>query len=141
ILSVLGAKLPMDMICELVGVPGPDRDPVREWSNQFLFREPDRNEPPPIALEAGAKLHAYWQVLLAARKHERKDDLMSLLIDAELDGKPLDDAEIVGFINLLAAAGNETTTKLIGNVVVQLARHPEQRALLTDDPALIPGAI
>jgi hypothetical protein len=142
IVEVLGAKLPMDMICELVGVPGPDRDRVREWSNLFLFREPDRKEPPAIALEAGGKLYAYWCELLAERKRAApRDDLVSMLIDAELDGKRLDDVEIVSFINLLAAAGNETTTKLIGNAVVQLARHPEQRALLASDPALIPGAI
>jgi hypothetical protein len=141
IIEVLGAKLPMDMICELVGVPGPDRDRVREWSNLFLFREPDRPEPPAVALEAGAHLQAYWQELLVERRRVRRDDLMSLLVDAELDGERLTDAEITSFINLLAAAGNETTTKLIGNAVVQLARHPDQRAWLVEDPALIPDAI
>jgi cytochrome P450 len=141
IVEVLGAKLPMDMICELVGVPGPDRDRVREWSNLFLFREPDRPEMPAIALDAAGKLFQYWVDLLAERKRRRRDDLMSLLIDAEVDGARLSDDEIVSFINLLAAAGNETTTKLIGNAVVQLARHPDQRAALVRDPSLIPGAI
>jgi len=141
IIEVLGAKLPMDMICELVGVPGPDRDRVREWSNLFLFREPDRPEPPAVALEAAGHLMQYWVDLLGERKRRRRDDLMSLLIDAELDGARLSDEEIVSFINLLAAAGNETTTKLIGNAVVQLARHPDQRARLVHDPGLIPGAI
>jgi hypothetical protein len=141
IIEVLGAKLPMDMICELVGVPGADRDAVREWSNLFLFREPDRKEPPPIALEAQAKLQRYWGELLAERKRARRDDLMSLLIDAEVDGARLDDAGIMRFVNLLTAAGNETTTKLIGNAVVQLARHPDQRAALLRDPGGIPDAI
>ena len=141
IIEVLGAKLPMDMICELVGVPGSDRDAVREWSNLFLFREPDRHEPPPIALEAQAKLQQYWVDLLAERKRARRDDLMSLLIDAELDGVRLADEDITRFVNLLTAAGNETTTKLIGNAVVQLARHPEQRAALVSDPSGIPDAI
>jgi cytochrome P450 len=141
IVEVLGAKLPMDMICELVGVPGPDRDRVREWSNLFLYREPDRPEPPPVALEAMGKLVQYWSDLLAERKRARRDDLMSLLIDAELDGARLSDDEIIRFVNLLAAAGNETTTKLIGNAVVLLARHPDQRARLLGDPGLIPGAV
>jgi cytochrome P450 len=141
IIEVLGAKLPMDMICELVGVPAADRDAVREWSNLFLFREPDRKDPPPVALEAMAELQRYWVDLLAERKRARRDDLMSLLIDAEVDGARLDDRGIISFVNLLTAAGNETTTKLIGNAVVQLARHPDQRAALVEDPGLIPDAI
>jgi len=141
IVEVLGAKLPMDMICELVGVPGPERDQVREWSNLFLFREPDRPEPPAIAVQAAENLFEYWAKLLGQRKRARRDDLVSLLLDAELDGERLSDLEIVRFIHLLAAAGNETTTKAIGNAVVQLALHPDQRALLVRDPSLIPGAI
>jgi cytochrome P450 len=143
--DVLGAKLPMAVICDLVGIPGPMHDTVREWSNLFLYREADKPEPPPIALEARANLFAYLGELLAERKRTPRDDLMSLLIGAEVnvDGetKRLTDPEIVSFINLLAAAGNETTTKLIGNSIVLLAQHPEQRALLAREPARIPRAV
>ena len=66
---------------------------------------------------------------------------MSALLDAEVDGERLTDAEIVGFCFLLVIAGNETTTKMLGNAMVLLARHPDQRAWLVANPAGLPGAV
>jgi len=79
--------------------------------------------------------------LLAERRAARRDDLMSALVDAELDGHRLTEEELLGFCFVLIVAGNDTTTNLIANGLVLLAEHPEQRALLVREKAAIPNAI
>jgi cytochrome P450 len=89
---------------------------------------------------------AYVKRLLDERRANPRDDLVSLLAHSEyedVDGRArrLADHEVVAFVGLLAAAGAETTTKLLGNCMVYLARHPEQRRRLWADPHRLPGAI
>jgi cytochrome P450 len=79
--------------------------------------------------------------LLKARRAHPADDMMSALLDAELDGRRLEDAELLGFCMLLILAGNDTTSSLIGNGLVLLASDPSQRAELVADESLWPGAI
>jgi cytochrome P450 len=79
--------------------------------------------------------------LLDERRHERRDDLMSALLDAEIDGEGLTQEELLGFCFVLIVAGNDTTTNLIANGAVMLAHHPEQRRMLVADPSLIPNAV
>jgi len=144
--STCSNKLPMDVISALVGIPEEDRDMVRSWVNKGLERDPDTGMPPPAAAEGMLNNRDYMLRLLAERRARPREDLFSLLAHTEyedVDGvtKPLTDDEVVAFVGLLSAAGAETTTKLLGNCMVYLARHPEQRQRLWDDPALIPGAI
>jgi cytochrome P450 len=139
-------KLPMDVISALVGIPEPDRDTVRGWVDKGLERDPDTGLPPPAAAEGMVKNRDYLLGLLGDRRARPREDLISLLAHAEyedIDGvtKKLADDEVVAFVGLLSAAGSETTTKLLGNCMVYLARHPEQRQRLWDDASLIPGAI
>ena len=108
------AKLPMDVISTLLGIPKQDRDLVRGWSNDMLHRDPGNPMPTKRGFESMAKLHAYFSEQMAERRRKPKDDVMTLLIEAEVDGEKLDDDEIRGFFNLLATAGNETVTKLLG---------------------------
>jgi cytochrome P450 len=89
---------------------------------------------------------SYVGRLLAERRERPRDDLVSLLAHSDyedVDGtrKRLADHEVVAFVVLLAAAGAETTTKLLGNCMVYLARHPDQRRRVWEDPRLIPQAI
>ncbi|HSJ98168.1 MAG TPA: cytochrome P450, partial [Myxococcota bacterium] len=98
------------------------------------------------ALEAMGRTTAYFVELIAERRRRPGDDLLARLLDAEVaddDGRPtrLSPGEILGFVTLLSGAGNETVTKLLGNAAVLLARHPEARAALVEDPTRIPGAI
>jgi cytochrome P450 len=79
--------------------------------------------------------------LLAERRAERRDDLMSALLDAEIDGQRLREDELLGFCFVLIVAGNDTTTNLIANGAVLLADHPDQRKLLVEDPRRIPAAV
>ena len=140
------AKLPMDVISSLLGIPAEDRDRVRGWSNDLLHRDPDDPDPTPRAFEAMSHLHEYVTGLLDERRRRPRDDLASALLQAELpgeDGAPerLTRGEIVSFVNLLATAGNETVTKLLATAFHLLWQHPDQRRLLGDEPALLPGAV
>ncbi|MBI1814989.1 MAG: cytochrome P450 [Deltaproteobacteria bacterium] len=140
------ARLPIEIISTMVGVPPSDRDLVRELTDTALHREPDRPEFPDSALAANAQLVQYFAGLVAERRKQPRDDMTSLLIDAEVeddDGEKvrLTDFEIVAFCGLLSGAGNETVTKLLGNAVVLLARHPDARADLVRDFERIPDAV
>ena len=140
------AKLPMDVISALLGIPRADRDQVRGWSNDLLHRDPGNPMPPRRALDALGRMLEYFDALLAERRARPRDDLASALLEAELpgeDGAPerLSHAEIRSFINLLAAAGNETVTKLLATAFFWLWRNPDQRRRLCNDPSLVPGAV
>jgi len=135
------AKLPMDVISTMMGVPDADQDMLRGWADTLLHREEGRSEIPQAGLEASGKLARYFAEDLARRRATPGDDLISALLVAEVDGERLTDAEIVGFCFLLVIAGNETTTKMLGNAAVLLERHPDQRAWLVESPAGLAGAV
>jgi cytochrome P450 len=144
--AALSNGLPMDVISLLVGIPAEDRATYRSWVDRGLERDPETGKPPPGALEGMLSASAYVKRILGERRARPRDDLVSLLAHSEyedVDGqvKRLADHEVVSFVGLLAAAGAETTTKLLGNCMVYLARHPEQRRRLWADPRLLPGAI
>lgn len=135
------AKLPMDVISTMMGVAEADQDMLRGWADVLLHREEGKSEIPPAGMEASANLVRYFAEDLARRRRRPGDDLVSALVDAEVDGARLTDAEIIGFCFLLVIAGNETTTKMLGNAVVLLARHADQRAWLRAHPERIPDAV
>jgi cytochrome P450 len=140
------ARLPVEIISTLVGVPPSDRTMVREWTDAALHREPDSPAIPASSLAANAQLVQYFAALVAERRRQPRDDMTSLLVAAEIENERgererLDDYEIVAFCGLLSGAGTETVTKLLGNAVVLLARHPAVRRALVRDPARIPAAI
>jgi cytochrome P450 len=143
--STLGAQLPMGIICELVGIPIEMGPQICDWANESLHREPGRAEPPDEAKAADEALRGYLRSLLEEKRDGTSEDLVGALLRAEVRDEErserLTEDEIVAFLNLLAAAGNETTTKLLGNAIVLLAEHPEQRKLLVDDPRRISSAI
>jgi hypothetical protein len=137
-IGALAGRLPMDVISELIGVPAADRDEVRRLSDLLVHREEGTNDVPPAGVEAAFSLIAYYSDMLAQRRARRTDDLTSALLDAELDGDRLTDDEIMGFLFLMVVAGNETTTKLLGNAWYWAARHPDQRAIPFADPTRVP---
>jgi cytochrome P450 len=140
------ALLPMDVIFTLLGVPEPDRRELRHLADVMLERDQNSSAVPPRAIDASAQLAHYWFGRVRDLRADPGDDFMSHLLAAEIDdddGTPqrLTDAEVVGFCSLIAAAGNETVTKLLANACVLLARHPDQRKTLLADPTAIPPAI
>lgn len=140
------ARLPIEVISTMIGVPPADRQMIREWTDEALTRDADSPAMPESALAANARLSRYFFALAVEKRAHPADDMISLLAQAEFvddDGSTqrLTDVELTGFCSLLSAAGNETVTKLLGNAAVLLARHPEQRRRLLDDPAVIPNAV
>ncbi|MBI2169910.1 MAG: cytochrome P450 [Actinobacteria bacterium] len=133
------ARLPMDVISELMGVPTVDREEVQRLANVVVHRDEGARDVPPAAVEAAFGLAAYYAAMVDDRRRVRTDDLTSALIDAEVDGAKLTDDEIIGFLFLMVVAGNETTTKLLGNAWYWAWRNPEQRAKPFDDPTRIPA--
>ncbi len=135
------ARLPMDVISEMLAVPREQRDALRAWADAMLEREQGVQDVPPAAVEGFFKLREYFGALIGERRKSPGSDLISALFDTAIDGEQLTDDEIIAFCNLMIVAGNETTTKLIGNCVYWLARNPDQRAKLDADNSLIPGWI
>ncbi|GED99797.1 cytochrome P450 [Gordonia spumicola] len=124
--------LPMDVVSELLGVGESDRAHLRTQSDLLIHREEGVTDVPKAAVHAYLDLHGYYTSLLAERRKNPGDDLVSALTTAELvDGgerTALTDQEIIGFMMLMVVAGNETTTKLLANSVFWGARRPNQVA-------------
>ncbi len=131
----LAGKLPMDVISELLGVPEADRDEVRRLADLLVHREEGETDVPAAGVEAAFNLIGYYADMLAERRAHRTDDLTSALLDAQIDDDRLDDSEIIGFLFLMVVAGNETTTKLLGNAWYWAWASPGQQdiALATSD--------
>jgi cytochrome P450 len=132
--------LPMWVIARLLRVPESDQDELRRLADVMVHREDGTRGVPAAGKEAAARIYAYFESLLAERGTDDADDLLSLLLAAEHAGD-ISHLEIVGFCFLLIIAGNETTTKLLGNLADQLTRHPKAKARLVADPRGIPNAI
>ena len=129
--------LPMDVISELLGVGLDDRRHLRTQSDLLIHREEGVTDVPKAAISAYLELHGFYTALLAERRSAPGDDLVSALIGAELtddDGEltTLSDQEIIGFMMLMVVAGNETTTKLLGNSVYWAHRDRDQIAAVLD---------
>lgn len=133
--------LPTIVIAEMLGVPPEDRQQFRAWSNRLVTIDFNSSELTIDGMTAFAELWQYFSAIVDERTERPGEDLISALITAEIDGVRLQRNELLGFCVLLLLAGNETTTNLISNASVLLARHPDQRRILADDPTLIPGAI
>jgi len=134
----LAARLPMDVISEMLGVPEADRDRLRELADAVVHREDGMYDIPPAGMAAAAELLGYFTEVVAERRREPREDLSAALLSAEIDGDRLDDVEVVGFLFLMIIAGNETTAKLLGNALYWLWRNPDQRRAVDADPKLIP---
>jgi hypothetical protein len=130
--------LPMDVVSELLGVPAEDRATLRAWADTVVHREEGVVGLPPGAAQAALRMLQYFQALVADRRARPTDDLTSALLAAEVEGHRLGERDVLGFLFLMIIAGNETTTKLIANALYWLWRHPDQRAVLRADPALVP---
>lgn len=131
-------KLPMDVISELVGVPEPDREQLRALADGVMHRQDGVPDVPESALLAAMDLLVYYADMVAQRRKHPTDDLTSALLEADIDGDRLADEEIMAFLFLMVVAGNETTTKLLGNAMYWGARNPDQLAGVYDDPSTVP---
>jgi cytochrome P450 len=130
--------LPMDVISELVGVPAADRAELRRLADTVLHREEGVTDVPPEGAEAALALAAYYADMVAERRRRPREDLTSALMAATVDGDRLGDDEVVGILFLMVVAGNETTTKLLGNAWYWGWRNPAEVAKPLADASQVP---
>jgi cytochrome P450 len=146
IIEVLAAKMPMRVIGMLLGIPESDQQAIRDRSDGGLHMESEEFDVATgveSAMKAGV---GDFGPYLDWRADNPSDDVMTQLLHAEFEDhlgvtRTLTREEILGYITLLAGAGNETTTKLIGHTVRTLAERPDQRHLIGANPDMIPNAI
>jgi len=138
----VAAELPIQMLAELFDVPQADRYKLFEWSNVMIGGDdPEINVSREQTMGAFMELAAYAMQLYEARKAEPRTDLISMLVNTEVDGEPMSVADYLSAFVLLVVAGNETTRNSISGGLLALCQHPEQRHKLLDDPGLIPNAV
>jgi cytochrome P450 PksS len=138
LLDAFAFPLPVTVIAELLGVPTEDQDRFRAWTLTLLSPSSSNFEP---LRRAAMEFQQYLQDILARRRSEPRDDLISALLAAEEQGDRLSPVELVSMVFLLMVAGHETTVNLIGNGIWALLRHPEQLERLRANPALIEPAL
>jgi cytochrome P450 len=144
VIADLALPVPSTLICQMMGVPIADRLRFTEWTAKATFGLAAGVAPPELieeATTAAMSLAAYFQDLVAARRANLSDDLLSALIRAEEAGDRLDPLELLSQAIGLLIAGFETTIGLIGNGVRQLIRHPRELARLRARPELIASAV
>ncbi|MBI3256829.1 MAG: cytochrome P450 [Actinobacteria bacterium] len=142
VMDRLAYPLPVIVIAEMLGVPAADRPLFKEWSDALVngMSETAGMDDQSRSREAGEELRAYFGREIAARRLKPLDDLVTRMVRAnEVEGT-LSDDELLASCVLLLVAGNETTTKFIGNMALYLAGHPDVRAKLAADPSKAPRA-
>jgi cytochrome P450 len=140
------ALFPVEIISRMLGVPEGERQQIREWLDVSLHREPGRMDPTPEGVEAMIEAGAYYYGLVASKRRDPADDMLTRLTQVTVDRGDgietgLDDDEIAGFATLLGGAGAETVTKLVGNAVWLFHHNPDQWRRVLDDPTVIPRAV
>jgi cytochrome P450 len=121
------SMIPVDVISELIGVPENDRPMLLRLSQQIMTRDDIQGRLTPAVAQANLELAGYYGDLIAEREREPRDDLVSALLHAEIEGRRLSTAEVIATLMLLGVAGNETTIRALGTAWRCAWQHPEQR--------------
>jgi len=135
VIQDIANPLPIIVIAELVGVPVADQQQFKFWSD--IIVSPVRQAKKQAVIE----MNGYLQSIIAQRRQQPQDDLISTLLAAQIDGDRLSEAEILSFCRLLLVAGHETSTNLIGNALLTLDEHPDVLEELSNNTDLLPVAI
>ena len=133
--------LPILVIGNLLGIERDGLEEFRRLGEALMNQDPNVPGSIDAGRAASTAILEGIQGIVAARRRAPRDDMVSALLAATVDGERLAEDEVIGFCYLLILAGTETTANLLANGVLALAAHPDQRAELRADPGLIPGAI
>jgi cholest-4-en-3-one 26-monooxygenase len=131
----VAAELPLEVIAELIGVPTEDRHKIFDWSNRMVGSEdPEYIVTDEEVFNAQVEMFMYAQQIADTRRKEPRDDIITALLSAEVDGESLSDMDFNLFFLLLSVAGNETTRNAIAHGMNAFLENPDQYAMLVDDP-------
>ena len=137
----VAAELPLQAIAELIGVPMEERHKIFDWSNRMIGSEdPEYAVAPEEIMNAQVEMFMYANQLAEDRRAKPRQDIVTTLLNAEVDGDTLSEMDFNLFFLLLAVAGNETTRNAIAHGMHALLENPEQYAELVADPSLVPMA-
>jgi cytochrome P450 len=138
----VAAELPILVLCDILGVPESDQSRILDWTNRMVGADdPDFNSSPQQAAQAFREVFDYGRELVRDRQANPGDDLISLVANAKVNGKPLDSAQKNGFFVLMVGAGNETSRNSIAASLHALSRFPDSRRQLLENPELMPHAV
>ena len=138
----IAAELPLQVIVEMMGVPLEDRHRVFDWSNKLIgFDDPQYSDSRDSGKLIALEVYMYAQELADKRRVSPADDITTALLEGVVEGEKLTEADFNSFFLLLLVAGNETTRNAISGGMLALLQHPEQRARLLANPALIDAAV
>ena len=143
----VSCKLPLEVIADMIGIPKEDRDMVIDWSDRMVASYGPREDPEIMKLQedgaaCGMQMMAYASELAETRAGgEAREDLISILMNASVDGERLTPMEFACFFMLLFVAGNETTRNATAQGMMTLAQHPEARQRIYENPDLLPSAV
>ncbi len=141
-ISTVAAELPIQMLAELFGIDHEVRHKLFEWSNIIIGGDdPDIVVSPEQVRGAFMELAMFAMEMHAKRKEEPGDDLISMLVNTDVNGEPMDIGDYLAAMVLLVVAGNETTRNSISGGLLALSQNPEEKQKLIDDPSLIPSAV
>ncbi|HLH25934.1 MAG TPA: cytochrome P450 [Chloroflexota bacterium] len=146
LIADLAYPLPVTVIAEMLGVPASDRPTFKAWADALVS---GTNEIPTDAnsplvrerMQLLQEMNNYFRDVVDQRRATPKDDLVSRLVAAEVEGQRLSEGEVLAFCTVLLVAGHITTTNLLGNAVLALLDHPDQLARLQADLTLVPSAV
>lgn len=140
--SEVAAELPLQVICELMGVAHEDRHMIFHNTNVMIGADdPDLSTTAEEGQAAAVEIYAYGYKILENHRKNPTDNLIDMLISGTVDGEALSDDEFSQFFLLLLVAGNETTRTVTANGMKLLIQYPDQLQMLVDDPSLIPNAV
>jgi cholest-4-en-3-one 26-monooxygenase len=138
----IAAELPLQVIAEMVGIPQEDRHQIFEWSNKMIgFDDPEFQNSPEEAQQVAMQMYMYANELAHKRQENPTQDLVSVLMQGEVDGEKLSEMQFDLFFLLLSVAGNETTRNLISGGMNVLFENPDQWQLLMEKPELLNSAV
>src|SRR5437879_6573202 len=137
VIEDVAVPLPVMVIAELLGIPIEHRERFKLWSDAFVTG----GRAGMSDVDARREMALFFSDLMEERRRSPREDLISALLAARIDGESLDQRELLSFCILLLVAGNETTTNLIGNAVLCLDEHPDAEADLRAHPELMASAV
>ena len=136
--DTFAVHLPLLVIGDMLGIPGEDRERFRRWSDLIIDAATEQT---PENMQGSAELVGYFSQVIADRREQPRDDVISTLVHSRIDAESLEEWDLLMFCMTLLVAGNETTRNLLSHGMLALATHPDQRAALTRDPAQLPRAV
>ena len=141
LIQQLTARISTSTICDILGFERADHVQLKKWVDGLVYRDPVTRQLPPSGHEARKAMVAYASATIQARRLEPRDDLISALITAEVEGNKLTPEDLMHTVATLLGAGIESASSFIGNAMLALSLHAEQAALLASNISLAPQAI